>query len=85
MEQKNLTLEEKVDLLLKYEKKQRTYNLVRMIFSILIFFFVVILPVIGIIWIGDYLKDSLGLDPARFKESLEKIQTLTEQLPASLL
>ena len=85
MEEKKLTLDEKIDLLLLYEKKQKTYNLVRMIFSILIFFIVVVLPVIGIIWIGDYLKETMGLDPEKFKESLQKIETLTEQLPASLL
>lgn len=78
MEEKKLTLEEKVDLLLAYQKKSQKFALVRMIFSILLFFIVVILPVIGVIWIGDYIKDSLHLNPDQFEQNLEGLKELLE-------
>ncbi len=76
--EKNLSTEEKIDLLLDYQKKIKRYNLIRMIFSILVFVIVVVLPVIGIVWLGDYFRETLGLDPAKFKESLDNFQQLTD-------
>jgi len=49
-----------------------------MIFSILVFVIVVVLPVVGFVWLGDYLKETLGLDPDAFKESLESLNKLNQ-------
>jgi len=86
-EKPKLNTDEKIDLLLEYQKKTKRYNLIRMIFSILVFLIVVILPVIGIVWLGDYIKETLGLNPNDFKNSLENFQQNLEkvdQMGASL-
>ncbi len=73
-QEKKLSTDEKIDLLLDYQKKIKRYNLIRMIFSILVFLIVVVLPVIGFVWLSDYFKEELGLDPNEFRESLEQFQ-----------
>ena len=77
-DEKILSTEEKIDLLLEYQKKIKRYNLIRMIFSILVFVIVVVLPVVGFVWLGDYFKETLGLDPDAFKESIESLNKLNQ-------
>ena len=77
-EEKTLTLEEKVDLILEYQKKAARYAAVRVVMSVIIFTLVVVLPIFAAVWIGDYLTNQLGFDTGMFKQSLQDLRSLTE-------
>lgn len=74
----NLSLDEKVDLLLKNQQKLKHFAWARLALSFLIFFAVVILPIIGIYWIGGYITDVIGLTGEEIGETLRKVKSLTE-------
>lgn len=77
-EEKPLTLEEKVDLILAYQKRATRYAAVRIVTNIILFILVVVLPILGALWIGDYLTNQLGFDSNMFKQSLQDLKSLTE-------
>lgn len=77
-EEKILTLEEKVDQILEYQKKAARYAGVRIVMNIILFVLVVVLPILGAFWLGDYLTNELGFDTSIFKKSLQELQSITE-------
>lgn len=71
---KDMTLEEKVDELLKYQRRIHHAMIVRAVIGVLMFLFIVILPLWGI----HYALNQLGLSLAEIGDTLEKVQTLTD-------
>jgi len=74
----HLSMEEKMDLLLKNQQRIKHFAWARLILSFLIFFAIVILPIIGILWIGDYIRDVIGLSAQEVGEILRRVKSLTE-------
>lgn len=73
-----MTLEEKVDELLKYQKRLHHMAVIRAVFGFLIFFVIVILPILGFFYLADYLGDTVGLSLTEVGETLKRVQSLTE-------
>ena len=73
-----MTLDEKIDKILKYQKRLHHMAVVRAIFSFLTFFVIVVLPIIGILYLGEYITNTLGLSMEEIGETLKRVQSLTE-------
>ena len=74
MSKEELTLEEKVDLLLKYQKSARFWGRVRFIISLILFIVLVVLPIAwSIIFIRSLLE---GVDMEQFVENIKTVGNL---------
>lgn len=73
-----MTLEEKIDELLKYQRRLHHMAIVRAIFSFLIFLVIVVLPIWGFYYLVDYLGETLGLSLAEVGETLGRVKSMTE-------
>lgn len=71
-----MTLEEKVDELLKFQRKMHKMAIIRSIFNLLIFFSLVILPIWGYYYMVGYLKDTMGIDFTNIGETLQRAQNI---------
>jgi len=73
-----LTLEEKVDRILKYQKRIHHLAIVKVVFGFLTFFVIVILPIIGVLYVGDYIANSVGLSMQEIGDTLKRVKDLTD-------
>lgn len=73
-----MTLEEKIDELLKFQRRQRIYGIIRVIFNVLIFVVVVVLPIWGFYWIVDYLQNSAGINLSDISETLGNVKKVSD-------
>ena len=71
-----LTLEEKVDKILEYQKKVHFWTVVKALTNVTLFLLFIVLPIIGIVYFFDFARDSLGLNLDQFKQALEGLKTL---------
>jgi len=74
----DMTLEEKVDELLKYQKRIHHIAIIRAVFSILIFLILVVLPILGFYYMADYLRETIGLSLTDVGETLKRVKSITE-------
>ena len=74
----DMNLEEKVDELLKYQRKIHHMAIAKTIFSFLTFFVIVVLPILGVIYLGNYIADSVGLSLQEIGETLKRVRSLTD-------
>jgi hypothetical protein len=74
----DMTLEEKVDELLKYQRRLHHMAVLKTVFSVLTFVILVILPLIGIYYMTDYLASSMGLSLSEIGETLQRVKHLTD-------
>ena len=73
-----MTLEEKVDELLKYQKRIHHIAVTRTVFSILTFVILVILPIFGFFYLADYLGNAVGLSLTEVGDTLKKVKSITD-------
>lgn len=73
-----MTLEEKVDAILKYQKSLHRMAIIRGVFGLLIFFILVILPIWGVYYLMDYLRNTMGFSFTDIGETLNRVKNLTE-------
>ena len=73
-----MTLEEKVDELLKYQRKLHHMAIIKAIFSGLTFLILVVLPILGAYYLADYLGNAFGLSLAEIGETLKKVKSITD-------
>jgi hypothetical protein len=74
MSKENLTLEEKVDLLLKYHKSARFWGRVRFITGLILFIVLIVLP---IVWSVMFLRSFLeNVDVQQFMENIKTVGNL---------
>lgn len=81
MNHENLSLEEKVDLLLEYHIKSHRHAKFRMVLGIIFFLVLIILPIFGLYWFTTHFQEIVGVDPEGLKNSLNKANGILEQLP----
>ncbi len=74
----DMTLEEKVDHLLKYQIKMQRYARIKTVLSIITFIVVIVIPIILTIWAGRYLQETLGLTGSEIGEVLRDVKNLTD-------
>lgn len=73
-----MTLEEKVNELLLYQRRQRIYAIVRTILYILVFIAVVILPIWGFYFMLDYLRRTAGIDLTQIGDTLKNVKSVSD-------
>jgi hypothetical protein len=73
-----MTLEEKIDELLKFQRRQRIYGIIRVVFNVLLFIIIVVLPIWGVYWTLDYLKNTAGIDFTHIGDTLKNVKTVTD-------
>lgn len=85
MDNKKLSLEEKVDLILKYHKSARRWAIVGGIFKLTVFFIFIVLPIILAVQFFQGFKDSDAYqkfqDVGSKMETLDKLDQVLKQLP----
>ncbi|MFH0837825.1 MAG: hypothetical protein V1880_00990 [Patescibacteria group bacterium] len=74
----DMTLEEKVDAILKYQKSLHRMAIIRSVFGFLIFFVLVVLPIYGVFYLMDYLRNTMGFSFTEIGETLNHIKNITE-------
>ena len=72
------TLEEKLDLILKYQKSARRWAIFRGLISFIFFLVFIVLPIIGTIYLVDYIKSSA--EPGKYNQYIEQIKAGKDQL-----
>ena len=78
MNLEEMTLEEKIDEILKYQRKLHHAAIVRAVFSFLTFLVLVVLPIAGAFYLADYVADNIGLSMSEIGETLQKVRGVTE-------
>lgn len=73
-----MTLEQKVDELLRYQKKLHHIAIARMVFTFLTFFILVVLPIIGFYYLAEHFKQNIGLSMSEIGDTLKQVKSLTE-------
>lgn len=73
-----MTLEEKVDEILKYQRRLHHMAIVRAIFSFLIFLIIVVLPIWGFYYLANYMTDAVGLNLAEIGDTLKGVKDITD-------
>lgn len=74
----DMTLEEKIDEILVYQRKAHRMAVLHSVFTFLTFFVLIILPIIGAIYIGDYIASSIGLSMQEIGTTLKKVKSITD-------
>lgn len=65
-----LTLEEKVDKILKYQTRLHHLAVFKAVLSFLIFLILVVLPVFGFYYLSDYIQKKAGMSFTQMEETL---------------
>lgn len=73
-----MTLDEKVDEILKYQRRLHHMAIIRAIFSFLIFLIIVVLPIVGFYYLADYLSNAVGLTLTEVGETLKRVKSITD-------
>lgn len=71
-----LTLEEKIDEILRYQKSQRRWTAAKTVSNIVFFVVLVGLPLLGMVYFFNWAKSSLGLDLGDTRQMVEGLKTL---------
>ena len=71
-----LSLEEKVDKILVYQKSMKRWQMVRTIMSLIVFFILVVLPIMGAFWLADYIKNTI--DFGEVGQTVEGLKGLSD-------
>jgi len=74
----DMTLDEKVDAILKYQRRLHHMAIIRAIFSFLIFLIIVVLPIWGFYYLANYLGDAVGLSLTEVGDTLQRVKGITE-------
>ena len=78
MENNKMTIDEKLDAILANQVTLKRYAKWKVIFSGISFFFVIVVPLLLLIWAGYYIQDTLGLTGEEMSEMLRKAKTITD-------
>jgi len=73
-----MTLEDKVDELLKYQRRMHHIVVARTVLGVLTFFVLVVLPILGFYFLADYLSDTVGLSLTEIGETLKRVKSITD-------
>lgn len=73
-----MTLEEKVDVIFKYQKRLHHMAVARAISSFLIFLVIVVLPIWGFYYLANYFTDTMGLNLTEIGETLRGVKGITD-------
>lgn len=74
----DMSLEEKVDQLLKYQIKIQRHARVKTVISLITFMVAIVIPVALAIWAGRYIQDTLGLTTDEVGQILRNVKNLTD-------
>lgn len=79
------SLNEKIEEILKYQKHTRRVAIVRFIFSLIFFIIFVVLPILGSVYLFQYINEKIDVDAAKqqffeFQESIENLNQKSKQL-----
>lgn len=74
-------IEEKIDLILKYQKQTRRLAIAKVVFELIFVFIFIILPILGGIYLFRYIDNSFNLTEVRsqFIEFQDNISNLSEK------
>ena len=75
-EEVKLTLEEKVDLLLKYQKQARFWAAIRGIMSFLVFMIFIVLPIVATVYIWDDIMAYMQGAIDQYQHAMDGLQTV---------
>ncbi|MBN1258387.1 hypothetical protein JXA05_01380 [Candidatus Peregrinibacteria bacterium] len=78
MAREELTTNEKIDLILKYQKSARRWAVFHGIISFIFFLVFIVLPVVGTFYLFDYIKSSA--ESGKYDQYIEQIRTGQDQL-----
>ena len=73
-EEKNLTLEEKIDQILEYQRSAKNWAMFHAIMNFFFFFILVILPIIGLAFAFKSLMGGMGIDINSLQETLKGLE-----------
>ncbi|QQR83119.1 hypothetical protein IPJ72_04895 [Candidatus Peregrinibacteria bacterium] len=75
-----MTTDEKLDLLIKYQRSARHWAAFRGIMSFLVFFIFIVLPLIASFYLVDYIRQNVDLDAMKvqYQEALSGFGSLKE-------
>ncbi len=73
-----MTLEEKVDELLVYQRKIHHMAILKTVFSGLTFLILVVLPVVGVYYLANHLTETIGLSLTEIGDTLKRVKSLTD-------
>ena len=73
-------LEEKIDKILKYQKRAARAAIFRGVISFIFFLVFIVLPIIGGFYLAEYIKKNVDLDKitSQYKELTETVGTLNQ-------
>ena len=74
----DMTLEEKVDEILKYQIQLKRHARIKTFISVITFAIAIVIPVALAIWAGRYIQDTLGLTTDEVGQILKNVKSLTE-------
>lgn len=77
-EKRPLTLDEKLDLILKYQKSAKNWAIVRAVVSISVFVVFVVLPIVGGVYLFKYVQSNVDFEKiqAQYGDFTESVNTL---------
>lgn len=73
-----LTLEEKIDEILRYQKSMQRWARVKTVTNLVFLVIFVALPLVAMVYLFSWAKDSLGLDLSGTREAVEGLRTIGE-------
>lgn len=74
----DMTLEEKVDEILKVQKHIHRMAIAKTIISTLTFIILVVLPIVGFVYLSEYIFSSVGLSLEEVGDTLRRVHSLTD-------
>ncbi len=74
----NMTLDEKVDEILKYQRRFQHMAIARAVISFVIFLVIVVLPIWGFYYIANYMTDAMGMNLTEIGDTLQNVKGITE-------
>lgn len=78
-------IEEKIDLILDYQRSIRRMAIARAVISVILFFVFVVLPIIGGFYLARYIQENVDLGKItsqyqNFQQGMEDIKEKTDEL-----
>ena len=75
---KEMTLEEKVDKLLAFQMHEQRMSRIKLAFNVLTFVVVVVFPILGLLYITHWVKETIGLSIEEVAETFKKLKDLLD-------
>lgn len=73
-----VTLEEKIDEILRYQKSARNWGIVKALTNVTFFMLFIVLPIVGIFYFFNWAGNELGIDLSQAQQAIEGLKTIGE-------